>query len=87
MILLIDDDEQMLKTISDILQLHGYESVAAPSGHRGLEIAQSSPTPLAVALVDLRLPDIDGIELVAKLRQISDATEIVIPIPKAGTWH
>jgi PAS domain S-box-containing protein len=78
MILLVDDDEQMLKTMGDILALRGYASCAASSGRRGVELARSLPAPAAIAVVDLRLPDMDGIELVAELRQISDATEIVV---------
>ena len=77
-ILIVDDDDQMRKTIGDILALKGYASLAAPSGRLGLEVARSVPRPLAIALVDLRLPDMDGMELVSELRAISDATEIVV---------
>src|SRR5690242_12609309 len=65
-ILIVDDDDQMRKTIGDILALKGYASLAAPSGRLGLEVARSVPRPLAIALVDLRLPDMDGMELVSE---------------------
>jgi PAS domain S-box-containing protein len=77
-ILVIDDDHQMLRTISDILRLKGYEPLAAPSAAQGLEIAEHMLGGLAVALVDLRLPDMDGIEVVSRLRSLSDLTEVLI---------
>jgi two-component system, cell cycle sensor histidine kinase and response regulator CckA len=77
-VLVVDDDAQMLRTITDILKLNGYTTSGAPTGLSALDLASNFETPAAVALVDLSLPDIDGIELVSRLRQISDLTEVVI---------
>jgi two-component system, cell cycle sensor histidine kinase and response regulator CckA len=77
-VLVVDDDAQMLRTITDILKLNGYTTSGAPTGLSALDLASNFETPAAVALVDLSLPDIDGIELVGRLRQISDLTEVVI---------
>jgi two-component system cell cycle sensor histidine kinase/response regulator CckA len=77
-VLVVDDDAQMLRTITDILRMNGYNTSTAPTGQRALDLANSFDTPAAVALIDLSLPDIDGIELVGRLRQISDLTEVVI---------
>jgi two-component system, cell cycle sensor histidine kinase and response regulator CckA len=77
-VLVVDDDAQMLRTITDILKLNGYTASGAPTGLDALDLASHFETPAAVALVDLSLPDIDGIELVGRLRQISDLTEVVI---------
>ncbi|HET7565549.1 MAG TPA: response regulator [Gemmatimonadaceae bacterium] len=77
-VLVVDDDDQMSRTIGDILTLHGYVPTAVSSGRHGLEVVQSASAVPAIALVDLRLPDMDGIELVAELRAISDAIEIVV---------
>jgi PAS domain S-box-containing protein len=76
-ILVVDDDDQMLKTIGDILRLRGYTPVASSTAKRALQIA-SQTEPLAVALVDLRLPDMDGIELVSRLHAVSEITQVVI---------
>ena len=76
-ILVVDDDDQMLKTIGDILRLRGYTPVASSTATRALQIA-SQTEPLAVALVDLRLPDMDGIELVSRLHAVSEITQVVI---------
>jgi len=77
-VLVVDDDAQMLKTITDILRLRGYSSVIAGSGREALEITRAMSDAPAVALVDLKLPDMDGIELIGKLREITAMTEIVI---------
>jgi signal transduction histidine kinase len=77
-VLVVDDDAQMLKTITDILRLHGYSAVIAASGREALEITRAMTEAPAVALVDLKLPDMDGIELIGKLREITALTEVVI---------
>jgi len=77
-VLVVDDDDQMLRTIGDLLTLRGYRSFGAATARKGLEVASHMDLPPAVALVDLRLPDMDGIELVGHLRLVSQLTEVVI---------
>ena len=75
-ILVVDDDRQMLRTIADILRLSGYSPEAALTAAQGLELAERVQP--AIALVDLRLPDMDGIELVSRLHALSELTQVVI---------
>jgi signal transduction histidine kinase len=77
-VLVVDDDAHMLRTITDILQLHGYSAVIAGTGYEALEITRAMSDAPAVALVDLKLPDMDGIELIGRLREIAALTEVVI---------
>ena len=77
-ILIVDDDAQMLRTVGDILRLRGYSALLAASGERGLEITKAAAEPPAIALVDLRLPDMDGMQLVSEIRKLSQSIEIVI---------
>jgi two-component system cell cycle sensor histidine kinase/response regulator CckA len=77
-ILVVDDDAQMLRTITDILRLRGYSSVIAGTGREALEVTRDMVDAPAVALVDLQLPDMDGIELIGRLREIAALTEVVI---------
>jgi hypothetical protein len=77
-ILVVDDDRQMLRTIGDILRLSGYSPEAAMTAGQGLELAARMPVPPAIALVDLRLPDMDGFELVTRLHTLSELTQVVI---------
>lgn len=77
-ILVVDDDSALIRTLADILRLHGYAPSTAATGAQGLDIATHLKNPLALALVDLRLPDMDGLELVARLRDLSDLTQVVV---------
>jgi signal transduction histidine kinase/two-component SAPR family response regulator len=77
-VLVVDDDAQMLRSISDILRLRGYSAVVAGTGSEAIDIARKMTFGPAVALVDLQLPDMDGIELVGRLREIAALTEVVI---------
>ena len=77
-VLVVDDDDAMLRTIGDLLTLRGYRSFGAATALKGLEVASHMDLPPAVALVDLRLPDMDGFELVGHLRLVSQLTEVVI---------
>ena len=77
-ILVVDDDAQMLRTITDILRLRGYSSTVAGTGREALDVTRGMKDAPAVALVDLQLPDMDGIELIGRLREIAALTEVVI---------
>ncbi len=77
-VMVVDDDSQMLRTIGDILRFKGYDPVGAASGRECLTAAEGSGSPPAIALIDLKLPDMDGIELVSRLRDIAPLVEVVI---------
>src|SRR3984893_10316737 len=77
-VLVVDDDAQMLRTIKDILRLRGYTAIIAATGREALEVTREMKDAPAVALVDLQLPDMDGIELIGRLREIAALTEVVI---------
>lgn len=77
-ILVVDDDHYLLQTLADTLRLRGYEPHTAATAHVGLELVERLSQPLAIALVDLRLPDMDGIELVSRIRDLSQDTQAVI---------
>ncbi len=77
-VLVVDDDSQLVRTLVDILEMNGYHPHGASNGRQGLELAERLPAPVAVALVDLRLPDMDGMELVGRLHALSGLTEVVI---------
>jgi DNA-binding NtrC family response regulator len=75
-ILVIDDDQTTLDLMRYQLQTSGYEVVVAETAEEGLRLAAERPC--AVALTDLFLPDLNGIELVKKLREASPGTEIIM---------
>lgn len=65
-VLAVDDDPQVLTVLDRALSQAGYEVVVARTGTDGL--AAAAATRPSLVLVDLRLPDIDGIEVVRRLR-------------------
>ncbi|HXU93445.1 MAG TPA: HD domain-containing phosphohydrolase [Gallionella sp.] len=75
-VMVVDDDANLRKTLSDILQLKGYEAVATGSGAEG--IAEAKRDFVAVALIDLMLPDMSGIEVMGKIKAGSPLTEAII---------
>jgi PAS domain S-box-containing protein len=76
-ILIVDDDAGHCANLVDILELEGYAAVAAGSVARALELAEQQWFP--VALLDLRLPDGSGTDLLAALkRRQPDCHAIII---------
>src|SRR5688500_7270785 len=75
-ILVVDDDSVQLRSLAELLRVHGYEAAAAETATAGLRIAEEAAP--ALALIDLRLPDMEGTELAARLHGLSELTEVVI---------
>jgi two-component system KDP operon response regulator KdpE len=76
MILLIEDEPQMQRFLRIVLQGQGYCFIEAQTGQEGLvQAATRSPD---IILLDLGLPDIDGLEVTRRLREWSDIPIIVI---------
>jgi two-component system, OmpR family, KDP operon response regulator KdpE len=75
-ILVIDDDRALLRALSIALSARGHELVVAHSGTEGL--TQASLTTPDVIVLDLGLPDLDGVEVCRRIRQWSAAPIIVL---------
>ena len=66
-ILVADDDESLVRTLTWILKEHGYEVVVAPGGE-GL-LAKLEETKPALLLLDIMMPKVDGLQLLERLKQ------------------
>jgi DNA-binding response OmpR family regulator len=75
-ILVIDDDENVRDTIAVLLEREGFKALLAPSGRTGLDLAAMAKPHLI--LVDIRLPDISGVEVCKRLRASGIATPIIV---------
>jgi two-component system KDP operon response regulator KdpE len=75
-ILVCDDEPQIVRALRVILRDAGYEAVPAASGEEALDRAAVRPP--AAAILDLMLPDIDGIEVTKRLREWSEMPIIVL---------
>ena len=74
-VLVIDDDPSMLELARYQLERRGYEVLTAETGEEGLRLI--SEQSCEIALSDIRLPDIDGLALVGRLKEVSPDTEII----------
>ena len=75
-ILVVDDEPQIHRFLNPALTASGYESVRADRGDEALRLA-ASRAPDAI-LLDLGLPDMDGHEVLAKLREFTDVPVIIL---------
>jgi PAS domain S-box-containing protein len=75
-ILIAEDNEANIMTISSYLGVKGYQLLVARNGHEAIELAQSSLPDLI--LMDIQMPGMDGIEAIQKIRQNPELASIPI---------
>jgi signal transduction histidine kinase len=75
-VVVIDDDEIMLLSCSEILTRAGFEVETFVSGEEGIRRIQEAPA--ALLFVDLKMPRIDGMEVIRRVRQIDPSMVIVV---------
>ena len=76
LILLVDDDEYLLEEVKIALSDNGYTIITATTGEGALKLVETYHP--VVALVDKKLPDVDGQELIKRLKQKSQKTAYII---------
>ncbi len=75
-VLIVDDDQFLAETLADILSQEVEEVRTCRTGAEALEAARACPH--GIALVDVRLPDMGGIELLRRMREAAPDLDIVI---------
>ena len=76
LILIVEDDTSVRNLITTTLKAHDYRYLTAPNGQTAiLEASSHNPD---IVLLDLGLPDIDGVEVIEKIRTWSNMPIIVI---------
>ena len=68
-ITLVDDDENIVASVSLALESHGHKVKAYHDGASGLEALENDPPDLAI--LDVKMPRMDGMEVLRRLRQTS----------------
>ncbi len=74
-ILVVDDEPPIRKLLRTGLDTQGYEVLQAPNGKAALELLASKPD---LVILDLGLPDVDGLELLKKIRGLQNSLPIVV---------
>jgi two-component system cell cycle response regulator DivK len=75
-VLVVEDNEKNMKLFRDVLQASGYRLLEATTGERAMELAAEHQPNLV--LMDIQLPDIDGVQALGRLR--ADARTASIPV-------
>ena len=75
-LLLIDDEEAARKIVGMSLRSDGYEVLTAEDGKSGLELFEKEDPP--IVLTDIKMPGMDGIEVLKRIKEISPETEVIV---------
>lgn len=75
-ILVVDDEKVARKSLADILRLEGYDVAEVETGAKALETLEDEDVDLM--LLDIRMPGMDGIEVMQKASELSPDTEIIM---------
>ncbi|MBI5489391.1 MAG: response regulator [Deltaproteobacteria bacterium] len=75
-ILLVDDEKEFVETLSERLQTRNIESAIAYDGEQALAIFQDDAP--EVMVLDLKMPGIDGLEVLRRVKRDHPATEVII---------
>jgi two-component system KDP operon response regulator KdpE len=77
-VLVVDDEPQIRRALRTSLEAHGYEVATAGTGEEGiLAAAETAPD---LVLLDLGLPDLDGTEVIERVRSFSEVPVIVLSV-------
>ena len=76
MIAVVDDDQNILTSVSMTLEAEGYGTVTYADGHSALDGLQSDPPDLAI--LDVKMPRMDGMETLRRLREKFDLPVIFL---------
>ena len=84
-VLVVDDDEGLLETLHDLLEMEGYSVVLAHNGVEALETLETLETlKPAVVLLDLRMPRMDGATFAREVHQRSNLQSLYIIVMTAN---
>jgi DNA-binding response OmpR family regulator len=80
-VLLVDDDPEICQFMAMLLELEGFEPVSATRAEDALAAAEDAP---AAILVDVAMPDVDGLELCRRLRARGVTAPILVLSARPG---
>ena len=75
-VLVVEDNERNMKLFRDVLAAGGYRALEATTGAQAVELAKRHIP--AIVLMDVRLPDLDGVEVLRRIR--TDARTASLPV-------
>jgi DNA-binding response OmpR family regulator len=77
-VLLVEDDELILDAMTRMLVREGYLVLTAASGHDAISLLHTPLQPINVVVLDVNLPDVSGIDLCARIRELHPTMAVVV---------
>jgi DNA-binding NtrC family response regulator len=77
-VLLVEDDELDLDAMTRTLVRQGYLVLSARSGHDAMSLIHAPLQPIDVVVLDLNLPDVGGVDLFARIRELHPKLPVVV---------
>ncbi|MBM2837701.1 MAG: sensor histidine kinase response regulator, and, heme-binding [Deltaproteobacteria bacterium] len=77
-LLLIDDDKDILSITRMMLEGCGFSVLTANSGRKGVNIFRENTDKIKVVLIDLIMPDMDGIEVFREMKKIRSDVKVIL---------
>jgi two-component system KDP operon response regulator KdpE len=77
-VLLVEDDELVMDAMTRTLVRQGYLVLSARSGHDAMSLIYTPLQPINVVVLDLNLPDVSGIALCARIRELHPTVPVVV---------
>jgi DNA-binding NtrC family response regulator len=75
-VLIVDDEKNILLTLSQALQLEGYRTALAASGQLALELLANRP--IDIVLMDVKMPDLDGLSALERVRAVRPDLPVIM---------
>lgn len=82
-VLIVDDEEALTETLSDILEAEGYTPDVATTGEEEFEKVKDRPYP--VVLMDIRMPGMNGVEALREIRRVRPVAKVLMITAYSGS--
>ena len=77
-LLIIDDERAILEVLDIYLTSEGYEVITAENGKEGLEIFEKEGGGINLVITDIKMPEIEGLEVLRRIKAIDKDTEVIV---------
>jgi len=77
-VLIVDDEENQRRTLSIGLRLEGFDVVVAGSSPEALQVLKTASPQIDLALIDLMMPGINGLDLARQMRSLFPSVRVVL---------